>query len=576
MDKPLIVYNPHPITTEGKIFTWSNDGVSLKEEVLKIEPAGDFQVEINGILDEKWNEYTLKMGDIVSVRPILRGDNEGTNPIAAILSIAVLLAAPSLAGLIAPKLAGAGLYALRAVVGIVGILVVNSLFPPRLPKAEGKVERQYSISGGSNQSRPYERIILLLGMHRVFPDYASKAYTEYDTNSDQFLNQIYDFGIGNLDITDNRIGDTLITSYDSVSIQKQTAITIVAGNVKTIDGGDLDEDKLTINRTTSSGSIGIAFDIAVLHFESGDTGNLTAILTTFQLSYKLEGTASFTNQTVQITGADGAEGRTPTRRSYKYNVPSGTYEVRVRLINPGSEHLDDERVTFNASLSAIRTYHAETADFNGRNPFAIRIKATGQLYSAVASLNSICYQKIQSWNGTAWVRNSRTSNPADIYYKFLRGWYDSNHRLIAGMGLPEIRIDLPVIQAFADFCTVNGLECNLVVTDDIDRQSLITLILQCGWGSIDKQSGKYGVVWENEGQALSAIINPDNVIAGTMNVSYDSEGLADEVIGTFIDESSDYEVNTIRRTVPGVTPPNQACRCCLRWDYKRSNGCKGA
>jgi sulfur carrier protein ThiS len=37
----------------------------------------------------------------------------------------------------------------------------------------------YSIEGGSNAARPYEPLPLVLGEHRVFPDYASRPFAEF-------------------------------------------------------------------------------------------------------------------------------------------------------------------------------------------------------------------------------------------------------------------------------------------------------------------------------------------------------------------------------------------------------------
>jgi len=37
----------------------------------------------------------------------------------------------------------------------------------------------YGVEGGSNSSRPYEPLLLVLGEHRVFPDYASRPFAEF-------------------------------------------------------------------------------------------------------------------------------------------------------------------------------------------------------------------------------------------------------------------------------------------------------------------------------------------------------------------------------------------------------------
>ena len=43
-------------------------------------------------------------------------------------------------------------------------------------------------------------------------------------------------------------------------------------------------------------------------------------------------------------------------------------------------------------------------------------------------------------------------------------------------------------------------------------------------------------IWEDEDRPISAIVNPDNIIAGSLcRWSTDHEGLADEVVGDFTD-----------------------------------------
>ena len=571
MENPVVDFFPHPITTEGReMVVCSESGMTMEAAIDQIAHHHRVCAWLNGkkVPEEQWLEVVLDDGDLVTIRVLATGGDEGSNPIAVVLSIAVLAFAPVLAGKLAARfftgLGPVGIGVLGGVIGTVGLLIVNALFPPRLPSFGGRAEQapqQYSLSGGANRYRPYEPLLLLLGKHRIFPDYAAKEYTEYDSDGDQFLNQIFDFGIGELDITEEQIGDTDLASFDSVTTQKQVAITIVSGNVDSIQGGefDLETNIISITRITAGGTIAIAFDIVCQHFIQSNSGKLEGESTPFKLRYRIVGTNIWTDHDVNVVTPDGADGRNSTRRSFKYTVPEGEYECRVRIYSGVSDFStvvdpDNEKVTFSASVAAIRAYQAETADFGGRNPFATRIKATGQLYGRIDSFNSICYQKVAHWDGSGWTAPQRSSNPGDILYKYLRGWYDGL-TLIAGMGLSDERIDLTSIQGFVTHCETHGLECNVVIEDGRDHSVSLTLICQCGWGSIDQQTGKWGVLFEDEGTAVSAIINPDNVIVGSMNVSYENEGLADELIGDFIDSASDYETNQLRRTVPDIVTP---------------------
>lgn len=554
-------YWPHPITTEGREPVMAMPGQTLEEVFrFRIPHHARAIAVVNGAVyaREKWKDVVLREGDMAQVRLAVGGD---LNPFAVIASIAVLVAAP----LLAPAVAGAfgvtsavGIGVAEALISVGGILLANSLFPPRIPRsaarqAVGRAERLYTLSGGANRARPYQPLQLLLGTHRQFPDLVAQEYTEFNTSGDQFLNTIMDFGLGNIQQGTLKIGETDVTSYEEVTTQSNvTAVTLVAGNVDTIAGGDL-EYNVALERTTAADTTAVAFDLVVQHFRQQDDGSLLGVETSLSLRWRKAGTSdAFTGHTVSIPTADGADARNATRRSYKYDTAeAASWDVQITL-NTTIDEMDD-RLTFSASGS-FRAYQNDAADFTGRHPLAMRAKATGQLYGRLDSVNAINSQLVNSWNGSNWQSNQVSGNCGDVLLAYLRGWFVGG-RLVAGMGLLDDRIDLPSIQEFADHCTDNELECNVVLEDGREHNEVLTLICQCGWGSIDRQSGKWGVIWEDAGRAMTAIINPDNVIAGSMAVVYNHENLADEVIGNFIDRMSDYAVNQIRRMVPGETNP---------------------
>ena len=556
---------PNPVTTEGRTTIEFNIGDTLDQVLGRVVSLDNHEIAVfvNGapVLRESWNVVVLEPNDIISARVIMTDGDGGSNPIAVVLSIALLVAAPFLAArilgttaaLVQGTIAGA---ALTAGIGFVGLLVINALFPPRLPdvKQAGQLPRQYSISGGANRARPYEPIQLLLGSHRVFPDLAAKEYTEYDEEGDQFLFQLFDFGIGKLDVGTLKIGDTDLSDYASVMTNTSADQSLVYGDVDTVVGGEFDAENLVaISRTLGAMTTQIGFDIVSQYYKVSGS-DIDGLTTIFKLEYKLVTDTSWTSQNVSIDTPDGSEGRVPKRGTYSYEVDSGNYDVRASITS--SINTEDTTYTFQAAVH-FKGYQDTTANWKGRNPLAVKIKATGQLYGRVGTLNAECKQLIDHWNGSSWVANSETSNPGDILYKYLRGWYDSDSRLIAGMGLPTNRIDEESIKLFVTFCNDNGLECNVVIEDGRDHAETLRLICQCGWAAIDLQSGKWGVLYEDFGRALSAVVNPDNVIAGSMTVVYENEALADEIIGDFIDSASDYEQNQIRRTVPNKVNPKR-------------------
>ncbi len=535
-----------------------------------IPPGMDAHAVVNGALvaQSEWGGVVLHRDDVVQIRVRVHGGGGGSNPIAVILSLAIIIAAPYLAAALGPALgitSSIGLQLLGAGIAAAGLLVVNTLFPPRLPdppQSIGQPAPQYSLSGGANRARPHEPLLMLLGSHRMYPDIVASEYTEYDENSDQFLNGIYDFGIGNLEIGPPRFGETPLSNFNSVSQQKQVnAITLVAGNVDTIAGGEFEaaypNGRATgspwITRRTAANTTSISFDLVSMHFIATNRGDLEGRTAFFQVQWREVGDSGWLFQNVDIVSPDGADARNAVRRTISTGrLDAAAYDVRVRIRANYDDDEDLSRITYRAAAPTIKAHQDETADFTGRNALALRVKATGQLYGRLDRINADVGAQVPDWDGTDWDTVRVTSNPASILLWWLRG-YRVGNTLRAGYGLTDAQIDFTSLQLWHVFCAQQGLECNIVISDTRNEDEIAMLIAQCGWARLDISTGKYGVVYEDANRPVTAIINPANIVAGSIAISYDNENLADEVIGTYLDRDSDWQENTLRRDVPQFT-----------------------
>ena len=564
MSKALVPVDvwPHPISAEGRAYIRALEGCTLDDALSQILPPDDAYAIINGeiIPRDQWRHVRLRGGDIVQARVVLHG-GRGSNPIAAVLSIAILLAAPFAAAALLPATASAALLAATtAAIAAVGLLVTNTLLPPRLPSQGDAADapRQYSLAAGSNRVRQFGELQLIVGTHRIFPDVVALPYTEFDADGDQILNEIFDFGIGDLEIETERFGETVTSSYDSLETESQVdTITLVAGNVDTVEGGELNrDDTYEITRTTEDGVTKIAVDLVSQHFTINDDGDLVGQSNSFRIRYKLSSASSWTSLTRIISTPSGGAGRNPTRKTYEFDgLTSGAYDVEVTLNT--SWPVADTKRTGSAALISVRGYQENVADFDGRNAYAIRIKATGQVYGRLDSFSADCHQKIPTWTGSAWTGNEQTSNPAWIARQMLRGWFNSNDLLVAGFGFTTDDYEEDQIKEWGEFCDDNSLTCNHIFEGQLDAEAALRLVAQCGWATVSTATGKVGFVWENDDQPVTALFTPANIVAGTFSSLADNQELADEVIGTYVDKDGDYKPNTIRRTVSGVTSPKR-------------------
>ena len=133
--------------------------------------------------------------------------------------------------------------------------------PPRhrLRRRSGLLRR---FTGGANRARPYQPQLLVLGAHRVFPDLGAAGYTEI-VGDDQFLRQIFHFGLGALDVDELRIGETALGSFEEVETEwadAQGSIALVAGNVDTVAGAALDDTDF-VDRVSGANTRRIGIDI---------------------------------------------------------------------------------------------------------------------------------------------------------------------------------------------------------------------------------------------------------------------------------------------------------------------------
>ena len=558
---------PHPLTDDGRRWVVCHPGTTLMDLMADELPPWQMAVAcINGRIVARplWDSEVLLPDDIVQVRAITQ-----RGALRALLAVVILVAAsyfgPALAGAFGITSA-AGIAAVTAGLGIVGMLLLNVLFPPRLPDVgtgASQPSPQYTLTGGSNRARPHEPLQVLLGIHRLFPDLVSQAYVEFGDNNEQYLNQLFDFGIGNVAIDNIRLGETLLSSYQDHNEQMDVdKITLVHENVDSVAGGVFARDNLTITRSTAEGTTRVGWDLTSLHYRLSNKGKVQGGTVAFALRYRTLGTNNWTRVDQVLTSPDGGEGRNFVRKTVTTGIlTSGKYEVQCVLTHLGSHALstdldagwpeDDERLTVKASVN-FKAYQDTAADFTGRNPLALRIKATGQLSGRIQTLNADGAQLIPSWDGSAWIADSRTSNPGDILLQHFRGWRIGGI-LRFGYGLPDDLINLGKIQDFVVHCRTNDLECNLVLMDDRDDDHIAALIAQCGWGRVDISGGKYSVIWEEDSRPVTALVNPANMVAGSINISYDNQNLADEIIGTYLDRDSGYQENELRRSVPNNT-----------------------
>ena len=550
---------PHPITDDGRRRRVIEvpDGATIEEIVegeLKSR-AVDMEILVDGRELASRDGAALGDGAVITVRPRLRGGLGRIIGTLAVIAAAIFI--PPLLGLAAGTL-GAALAA--AAITVVGGLVVNALFPPELPDvATGpnnpNPAQLFSLTGGANRARRYEPLPLILGRHRVFPDAAAVEYTEND-GDEQYLNAIFNFGPGDLEVTDLRIGPNPLADFSDVEMQWSNAdgeITLVAGNVDTTAGAVL-ADTDWVARTTGAGTTRIQVDFGGRIFQVNGQGQHQVHRVDVEVRYSKPGTPAVTNTYMLRHGDSGTY-----RLTEQIRLPSaGEWTVEVRRTTAVS---DSERVYDEVQWTALRSYQPDDADYSGQTRLAVRIRASGQLTGRLDRLSGLVTQKlpvVPSPGFGQWgVANVATRNCAAIFVKVARGWYIDGRR-VAGVGLPDERIDLAGLARWYDWCETRGYKCDLAIQGPMSRDAALRLIARRGRATLSWKTGKLGVVYEDAAATEATMITPANIVAGSFSVNWNASAPSDEIVVRYIEPGLDWEWNSIRRNRPGLTGTPQS------------------
>lgn len=488
-------------------------------------------VFVNGdyIPQGMWLAVRPKAGTVVTVR-VVPGKGGGKNPIATVLSLALIVAAPALgaslatatglatatsAGLISWTVGGiSGLSIATGIVSVVGRLAINALAPPSKQKGNSGVasiteKPTQFISGGKNQVLRFNAIPRPLGKHRMMPPYGALPFTEIVGN-DQYVRMLFVWGYGPLAISDLRIGDTSISEFADVEIETRQGyyndapLTLFT---KQINQNDL---SITLTaavdwqvRTTEDNVDEISIDVTfprglAKYGSSGSKSNQTVDI---EVQYAPAGSGAWVNATettpaISVTAKQSAA----VRKGLRFKVERGQYDVRLRRITEDStkDTIIDEVVW--TALRSIR--NDNPVKITGLAVTVLRIRATDQLNGVVDQFSGIVSSILPDWNGSSWVMRE-TANPASIYREVLQG--KANAR-----ALSNSRLDLSALQQWHADCVAAGREFNYVVDSQLSVHDLLADVAAAGRANPAVIDGKWRVVQDKPQSVPAQHFTPRN------------------------------------------------------------------
>lgn len=395
-----------------------------------------------------------------------------------------------------------------AAMGMVAIMAVNALIPPPSPKGLGgggdPFQQLNSLTGTSNQAAPYSVIPCVVGTTRFFPPHAALPFTEI-SGDDQYLRMLLDLGMGDLDISDIRIGETDITAYDDVEWQISKTPTLFTQDIYELSvGAALTNPADTATRTTQTASKEISLDIVFGQglFGIDKKNNTTTATVNFAVQYRQVGDSSWipissaTGRTLTGglrlagTGVSVSSGRRKTLRcGIRWTVPSGQYEVMVtRGASSFPGAIDDAHIG-DAAWSVLRSINPQNPSTTGTTKLAVRIKATDQLNGVVQNLSVLASQKVRRWDAVdGWLAPTATQNPAWIYH-----WLMTTCPAVLRR-LPDTRVDTVGIAAWAEECETKGFKIGFVMDTGRALFDILSDVLAAGRASFGLRNSLYSAV----------------------------------------------------------------------------------
>lgn len=542
----------------------------------QIEPLVSVFIEDVEVPRGQWARIKPKPSTLlhVCVMPAGGGGNGGKNPLVAIATLAIAVAAMAFGGPLGTALFNSvGASALgataigtttlaaitgSAVISLTGMLLLSALVKP--PNAsDGQSAPRFSIMGSSNRANPYGLIPRVFGKTKVYPQLAAQPYTE-TVGDDQYLRMLLLVGHGPLKISDIRIGETPLASFQNVESQiseggpvgwaGSTAITLYTNAVNQEDMSVLLEHNVYAVRTTSIEAAEVSVDVVFPGglFTSDDRGRRVTRTISFEAAWRVPGggwsviarddqRTTLSNAEWDRTEEEGYDfvgyddngnpvytqspivtwipGRfrvsgatsSAVRCGFRVKLPTGgQYEIRIKRVSGEGGDNDVDL----AYLTAVRSVIYRSAiNEPGLALIALRIKATQQLNGTPNQINCIVESYLPTWNpatGWSW---AITRNPAWIYTDLLR-------RRGQATLIDDNRLDLTTLRAWAIACDAtapNASEPRWTFDGVIDGGSVfdaLNRVASHGRASFVMREGKYSAVRDAGTGSIVQHITPRN------------------------------------------------------------------
>ena len=443
-----------------------------------------------------------------------------------------------------------------------------------------------------------------------------RNYTGYE----QQITQILNFGFGDLTISDYLVGNTKTSQYADIRViesSKYIDDSFLTGhpnapvpnvaansqpfplNVVSRDGSDLNQTASPPNygygtiRSSPKGSQYWQIDVSGQVFRTNGQGFLRNECE-IDVAYAVRNSSAWIAAQGSPFLVEGDDSNA-LRRTFTGSFPNaGEWDLRVTKITKNAETNELQNKVI---LQQVKFFQAYGGAHPAQNRVGVIFQSSSSLNGSIDALSGMVYAKTWVYTGvsyggepigTAGWAWQHTENPAwwSLYWALggytnkststaapfaAQGWnlgdHPQNEERLFGCGLPQSRINLASVVAFANFCTSKNLRFSCAVIEQSSADDVLRRIAKVGRATTTWQGGKLGFVWEAERQPIIAQFGMSNIIAGSFSINYTSARLAEEIVVQHVDPDNEWRQQEVRKLLPGITIPAHEARLDL-WGVK--------
>jgi hypothetical protein len=484
----------------------------------------------------------IDAGDVIALVSLPQGGGGGgKNPLQTVLMIAVLVVANAYGAELAASFGYSGAVATSVAstaIAVTGSIIVSALVPlpnqslPNATASSSSPSPTYSLQARGNYGRLSQPIPVVYGQHLIYPDLAAMPYTEY-VNNEEYLHQLHVIGIGHFQFEELSIDDSPIASFEEVQAQ-----VIEPGGQNTLFNNDVvtavevTGQELIAVADTGGSIIGpfslnpagtqvnqIGIDVVMMRglYYATDSGALDSRSVQWRVEVRtINDDGDATSGWLHLADESyAAATNTAQRRTYKYGVGAGRYEVRVQRL--------DTKDTSTRAGHELRWGQAKGYLVNPTLPsdltlLALRMRATDNLSQRSSRLvNCLVTRKLPVWSkNTGWSAPQATRSIAWAFADAARASY--------GAGLPDAKIDLNALARLDGVWSARGDTFNGVFDQNLTVWDAMGQIARAGRSVPFLQGGIVRIVRDEPKTIPVALFSTRNIVRSSLKIQYAMPG----------------------------------------------------